>query len=121
MLDKFRDGQLGFVHAAVGRRRITNLITGWIDDLSASASGAALAPDLREVRQHFEAYRRCEQSCPCNAAEDKAQPTQPTNGRAGTPPSPAASQGGEEEDAVESLKRSTTTTRSESSSISFTT
>ena len=107
-LDKGRDGKLGVVHATMGRRHITNLILGWVQDLGAATTGAALAKDLREVMKNFESYRRYEQAFPVSdPMEAGAAAEAATQSGGGDPPSPAASQGGglDDEDPVEALKR----------------
>ena len=94
-LDKGRDGKLGVVHATVRRRHITNLILGWVQDLGAATTGAALAKNLREVKNNFESYGRYEQAFPVSdPMEAGAAAEAATQSGGGDPPSSAASQGG---------------------------
>ncbi len=60
-LDKSRDGTLGVVHVALGRKHIYNLIVAWVEDLASVPAAKDLASELEQVMRHFSTYQLYEQ------------------------------------------------------------
>ena len=72
-LDKMRDGTLGVVHIALGRKHIYNIMSAWVEDLGCVPGAASLASDLGLIMRHFSTYARFLEAFPLTTTHAASQ------------------------------------------------
>ena len=72
-LVKSRDGTLGVVHIALGRKQIYNTMSAWVEDLGRVPGATSLATDLGLIMRHFSTYTRFLEAFPLNTTHAESQ------------------------------------------------